>query len=829
MTQDITQLEFVYRQFGNQTQEFARTLAEASARTTSGDPTANLVIGPDGVEPGCIRLKEGKGKGERLFQIAVCVEGLDPKKSRLAKFIEAEVAFRLGTSGEMHSLAEPKEDLRDTLKEWCDLASTGQSATRNAVAPLPVIVTRPVKRSSRVNTLPPAFTGSPEQLEKLQPHVINMNHGQLSDSGMMRMTESDLDRVVDGIVKNCVEGNRTLMMHAHGGLNSEEVGLSSAWDYHRWWLDNGVYPLYFVWETGALDALWHVIAGERRVQAQARGITDWTDRIVEKTTRKIGRVLWSEMKRNAQRCASRGGGAELFTRKLLRQVDSDESGNKTLRAVAVGHSAGAIFHAHFLPRLKSANGVKFDQLHLLAPALNQTDFEKTLVDVLDTRKPQVTLYTMTRKAELADNVGGVYRKSLLYLVRNAFEEGKDPQISGLQESREDTAIFRKYMKEVVWSPTVDGAGSPRSRSCSPTHGGFDNDPATMESVMRRVLDLSDDLPLPAGFPTERSRAAPPEPVRPPSFYGIPYHLHADFVPGGALSSPSAPLAGPALPPPPPDASGGGAVLQPATPAGRKKIALCIGNNAFRGQPLLHGCINDAEEWKRVFEAVGFQASVAADCTADRMRDEIRRLTGAARPGDVIALQISSHGTQIRDQDGDELRDDERADMHDEALIGIDADRGGLIIDDEWAQLLAVPAGVRVIRFHDFCSSGRSSRMASPPGQRVRFAPLTHAQEGAALAQLAAKGIKRASTGATYNEQLTDLTFVACEPDKFAYESGGMGDFTKAATRILKGAGQTMSAQQLIEAVRTEMAGGKQIPDLEGPAHLRSGGIFEPLV
>lgn len=832
MTQDIDALEFVYREFGSQSQDFARTLARASAGTTSGDPTANIVIGPQQVETGSSRLLSGRADGQRLVHVAVCVDGFDEKNSKLTAFIEAEAAFCLGTTGEMHDNSEPQDGLRAKLGEWCDAVSNTKAASRGTSDTVPELTTSKAKRSARASSLPSPFTGDPQQLEDLQPHVVNMSHGQLSDSGIMRMTESDLDKVIAGIVEHCIEGDRTLMMHAHGGLNSEKVGLSMAWDYHRWWLDNGCYPVYFVWETGALDALWHVIAGERRAAAQARGITDWTDRAIEKSTAKIGRLLWDEMKRNATRCSRRGGGAEMFARKLLSKVDADISGKKTLRAVAVGHSAGSIFHAHFLPRLKADNGVQFEQLHLLAPAINQSDFEDHLVDVLDTRKPSVSLYTMTRKAELADNVGGVYRKSLLYLVRNAYEHGDDVQISGLQESWEEVSSFRKYMPDVVWSPTATGAGSPRNRSRSLTHGGFDNDPPTMESVMRRILDLPDDLPLPAAFPTERTRSAAPEPVRPPNFYGIPDYLRPDFGgSGGGNSAPPA-FAGAPMPPPPPppDPMGGACGAVPATPStGRQKLALCIGNNAFQGQPVLHGCINDARKWEQVFKASGFQTSVAGDCTADRMRDEIRRLTSAARPGDVVALQISSHGTQMRDQDGDERRDDERADMHDEALIGIDANRGGVIIDDEWAQLLAVPAGVKVIRFHDFCSSGRSSRMASLSGSRVRFAPLTHAQEGAALQNLASRGMRAGATGPTYNEQLTNLTFVACEPDKYAYESNGMGDFTRSATRILEGAGASMSAQQLIDAIKADMAGGKQLPDLEGPGHLRGGGLFEPLV
>lgn len=822
MTKEITALEFDFPQFGSQSQEFAKRLAEASANTERGDPVANLVIGPDGVEAGSLRLEGGSHADARCVNVAVCVEGFDPDKSELAAFIKAQTKFGLGLSGQAPELSEPQEGLQDLLHRWCSDVRAGRPSPSERPASSASFAQNKSSRSARTShssELPPEFTGSPQQLEDLQPHVINMSHGKLSDSGMMRMTESDLDRVVEAIIENCVAGDRSLMMHAHGGLNSEKAGLATAWDYHRWWLDNGVYPLYFVWETGALDALWHVLAGERRAQAQARGISDWTDRWIEGLSRRIGRLLWDEMKRNARRCSQRGGGAYLFAQKLLRRLNRESSGTSKLATIAVGHSAGAIFQARFLPRLGSEDAIDLRQIHLLAPAINETDFADNLVPVLEEKKPDTVMYTMTKRAERMDDVAGLYKKSLLYLVRNAFEHADDPLIAGLQESWEDSAVFRKHLSQVIWSPTQTGVGSPRNRSRSEKHGCFDNDQPTMESVMRRVLDLADDRPLPAGFPTVRARAAVPDPVRPPNFYAIPKHLRSDLA-----GTPTPGIA--AQPTPPPTESAAAAAATCST--GRQKVALCIGNNAFVGQPPLHGCINDAHEWKRVFEAVGFTARVAGDCTADQMRDEIRKVTSAARPGDVIALQISSHGTQVRDQDGDEMRDDLRADMYDEALIGIDADRGGVIVDDEWEQLLAVPDGVRLVRFHDFCSSGRSSRMASPAGRRVRFAPLTHAQEGAAIQRMASRGVKAGSRSASYDEQLSNLTFVACEPDKYAYESNGMGDFTRSATRLLAGAGQNMTAQQIIEAIQSDMVAANQKPDLEGPGHLRTGGLFEPL-
>src|SRR5207249_6252337 len=61
----------------------------------------------------------------------------------------------------------------------------------------------------------------------------------------------------------------------------------------------------------------------------------------------------------------------------------------------------------------------------------------------------------------------------------------------------------RTVNEIVWSKT--SASSGRSASRSTTHGGFDNDRRTMESVMRRVRGASDtDWIEP--FPAEAARA-----------------------------------------------------------------------------------------------------------------------------------------------------------------------------------------------------------------------------------------------------------------------------------------------------------------------------------
>jgi hypothetical protein len=120
---------------------------------------------------------------------------------------------------------------------------------------------------------------------------------------------------------------------------------------------------------------------------------------------------------------------------------------------------------------------------------------------------KMTLYTMNMQAEEDDNCLQLYRRSLLYLVSRVFEPEDEAPILGLEQSiRDDLQLVAAFglqpgipgRAEVIWSPTPEDA-APDSRSCATSHGGFDNDPDTMNSVARRILGRTEILE----FPTTR--------------------------------------------------------------------------------------------------------------------------------------------------------------------------------------------------------------------------------------------------------------------------------------------------------------------------------------
>ena len=75
---------------------------------------------------------------------------------------------------------------------------------------------------------------SPETLNALRPHVINLHLGQFSTDGHYSTTAGDVDAIFDAYLERELEGARArkaplrLLFYAHGGLVKESLGLQMA-------------------------------------------------------------------------------------------------------------------------------------------------------------------------------------------------------------------------------------------------------------------------------------------------------------------------------------------------------------------------------------------------------------------------------------------------------------------------------------------------------------------------------------------------------------------------------------------------------------------------
>lgn len=340
-------------------------------------------------------------------------------------------------------------------------------------------------------------------LEEVRPYAIDVaNNGELSDSGDYWTTEQDLQRLFTQIIPERTQGwkKRRVLLYLHGGLNSERAAAQRIVAMRDVLLDNEIYPLHVMWESDFISSTANILKDQFSEADQRSGggfldnLGEARDRVLELTVARPAGALWGEMKENAE-LASRhraGRGAMQLVAKYV-EMAKQELGKKAAgewELHLVGHSAGSIFAAHAMPILTGL-GIPLKSVHFLAPAIRCDLFETTLLDDIKKGKlPLPSLFVLSDDLERGDTVGP-YGKSLLYLVSNAFEGKRGVPLLGMQKCVDDDAALRKlFGGKVGGHPAlvVSGQGGPAgSRATSRTHGGFDNDPDAMNSVLIRIL------------------------------------------------------------------------------------------------------------------------------------------------------------------------------------------------------------------------------------------------------------------------------------------------------------------------------------------------------
>ena len=351
-------------------------------------------------------------------------------------------------------------------------------------------------------------------LADIRPYVIDIgNNGELSRSGSYWTTEDDVVRLFNEIIPERTKdwSRRRVMLYLHGGLNDEKAVAERVIAFRDVFLANEIYPVHIMWESGVFESLSGMIADLfTDVDERAGAVGDWLrnvreglieakDRSLELTAALPGGALWSEMKENARIASTHPnglGGMQVIIRHVksaLQHIDPAE--RKKWELHAVGHSAGSIFIAHAMRHLVEL-GVAFRTLQFLAPAITAKEFTDLLLTpfIAEKRCPLPSVYILSDTGELDDEVGP-YGKSLLYLVSNAFEKKRATPLLGMEKfvvgPEADPAIAKLLSRKVDGRPALVIAGAsqdPGSQCESDTHGGFDNDPKTLNSVIHRILD-----------------------------------------------------------------------------------------------------------------------------------------------------------------------------------------------------------------------------------------------------------------------------------------------------------------------------------------------------
>jgi len=322
--------------------------------------------------------------------------------------------------------------------------------------------------------------------DEIAGHFVHIDDGRFQESGKYWSNLADVEQTASLVARS--DRYEHLLLYAHGGLNSADASACRIAAMRDTFKANGIYPLHFMYDTGLLEELKDVIVGKRSAaEERAGGIADWTDRLIERATRRPGRALWREMKSDAKRAFAnrKSPGTETLTAFLAAFA---EAGTAPKRVHLVGHSTGGILHAHLVEALAAQKvKLRIASISLLAPATTVDLFERAYLPSLCAGSfgvDEMHVYNLTEQAELDDDVFAVYRKSLLHLVSRAFEEEIDPAESllGMQRYSRDLEGLRPGRLSFHYT---DGR-----TTASTSHGGFDNDPATMNSVLKTILGSS---------------------------------------------------------------------------------------------------------------------------------------------------------------------------------------------------------------------------------------------------------------------------------------------------------------------------------------------------
>ena len=407
-----------------------------------------------------------------------------------------------------------------TYEDWFDNAVDAWVA-RPGVPHTPFITGR--RRDERATNAVLATGVGPDR-RRLDRHVIMLTaDGRLSSSGQFISTPEQLGRVItrmkewhdawstqpsaDGASGSKSRIPRQIVLYAQAALTSDTAALEVATRHLNWWMNNRVYPIYLVWQTGPaetlLDELGQRLAGKMPEGGIGFDMAEQFDRLVELTAHRHCRWMWDQLKRNAQdavapspRFKGRRGTIQL----------ADELGRyagKRGRECAVhliGHGAGAILLAELLPLLQRELPV--ESLTLLAPAIRMDDFTKRLLPSVQSIN-QLAVFGLSQKRELDDTcaAGGkrFYQKSLLYLVSRGLEphpeagdDSGEVPLLGMAKYFEDSNLQKRVRKVRPGAAFISSPSSaPQdARTDAARHADFQDDGFTMTSIVMRMLGSS---------------------------------------------------------------------------------------------------------------------------------------------------------------------------------------------------------------------------------------------------------------------------------------------------------------------------------------------------
>ncbi|MEH6404429.1 MAG: C1 family peptidase [Sneathiella sp.] len=333
------------------------------------------------------------------------------------------------------------------------------------------------------------FVSSPKRQE-IAGHFAHFDNGNYSAKGKYFTEKTDIQETAENL-RNGLKENpgkyKHFLFYAHGGLNSTKDSAIRIAKMKDGFKRNGIYPFHMMYDTGLADSLVDLISrGAKTETDQAPAFIDWvgnaisdaSDQLIEDGVRSPGTALWEGMKRDAAAPFIQGNdGIDLL------KTFADVTKTSDLKIHLVGHSLGALMQGHILSAIeKSKIFPSIASTSLLAPACTVEFYNQYFKHLVDkeisssTILGKLSIYNLKNQLELEDSVAIIYRKSLLYLISKAFEKGHDVPILGIEKYSTGLNLPNHYLSNGKSGPTK-----------AKSHGGFDNDPDTLNSVLKTIL------------------------------------------------------------------------------------------------------------------------------------------------------------------------------------------------------------------------------------------------------------------------------------------------------------------------------------------------------
>jgi hypothetical protein len=375
-----------------------------------------------------------------------------------------------------------------------------------------------------------AYPSSKTQVVRhLRQHLVRIHpDGRLQSNDAYGTSVEDLDTIFEEDFPRATRSwkKKRLLLFAGGGLSSLNAAIQrEAADYRASLMGQEIYPLVFLWRTGFWETISAVLRralshrqNDSAVNAHTDFMIDRLDDGLEPTARQEGGKLhWDDVKRTALRATDLAdGGVRLTLERVARLVQRDPA----VEVHLAGHSAGAILLAPAAQLLTSAGrmtsgpmkgrkglDVTVQSCSLWAPACTTELFHQAYFSAIEERRiRRFLMITLTEQAEAADNVAGIYGKSLLHLVSSALEDeprvpddSEGTPIMGMarcvmpDEDREGYPEFMRLArrKSVTWmitpAPIAVEAGETQPPGAR-HHGDFDDDPGTLLATLSLILN-----------------------------------------------------------------------------------------------------------------------------------------------------------------------------------------------------------------------------------------------------------------------------------------------------------------------------------------------------